>query len=55
LTKKILTNFTNLVEILYGDLIVDTIYSVYILVDPNKFKLEVRGVKKKTNKIVEES
>jgi len=44
-----------LVEIPYRDLIADTRYSVYISVDLNKFKLEVRGVKKKTDEIVEES
>ena len=55
MTRKILTNFANLVKILYRDLITDARYSIYILVDPNKFKLEVRGVKKKTDEIVEES
>jgi len=55
LTRKILTNFTNLVKIPYRDLIADARYSVYISVDLNKFKLEVRGVGRKTNKIVEES
>jgi hypothetical protein len=55
LTRKILTNFANLVKIFCGNLIAGTRYSIYILVDPNRFKLEVRGVKKKTNKIVKES
>ena len=55
LTRKILTNFANLVKIFCGNLIVDARYSIYILVDPNRFKLEAREVGKKTNKIVEES
>jgi len=28
---------------------------MYVLVDPNKFKLKARGVKKKTDEMVEES
>ena len=55
MTRKILTNFINLIEIPCGDLITDIRYSVYVLVNPNKFKLKVRGVRRKTNKIVEES
>jgi len=55
LTRKILINFANLVEIPYRDLIIDVKYSVYILVDLNKFKLEARGFKRKADKIVEES
>jgi len=55
LTRKILTNFANLVKIPCGDLIINTRYGVYVSVDPNKFKLEVRGVGRKTDKMVEES
>ena len=38
-----------MVKIPYRDLIIDARYSVYVLVDLNKFKLKARGVKKKTN------
>jgi len=55
LTRKILTNFANLVEIFCGDLIADARYNIYVLVDLNKFKLEVRGVGRKTDEMVEES
>ena len=55
LTRKIPTNFANLVKIFCGNLIAGARYSIYILVDLNRFKLEARGVRKKTNKIVEES
>jgi len=55
LTRKILTNFANLVEIPCGDLIADARYGVYVSVDPNKFKLEARGVGRKTDEMVEES
>jgi len=55
LTRKILTNFANLVKIPCGDLIADARYSVYVLVDPNKFKLEARGIRRKTDEMVEES
>jgi len=55
LNRKILTNFANLVKIFYRNLIIDARYSIYILVDLNRFKLEVKEVRRKTNKIVEES
>jgi hypothetical protein len=55
LSRKILTNFANLVKIFYGNLIIDARYSMYILVDPNRFKLKARGVRRETDKMVEES
>jgi len=55
LSRKILTNFANLVKIFCGNLITDARYSIYILVDPNRFRLGLRGIRRKTNKMVEES